>query len=198
MFYHRSLTDAERSRIICTALLVQGAASEELEVHSHTALNNGLNARELVALALSCILYTGFPRAINGLKTIQQVLASRGLEAEAKAAATGFLGQLPNEDPNDDPLLVIMRRGVAKTAAFKEMGAQSQRGVGYTNLGDVLQAAPDLQSLLMLGFGTHYNVPGITDIERAMTVVTSLMTLGTSPEELETHRLVGRWRSLSQ
>lgn len=150
VYYHRSLTDLERSRVIVTALIVQGAAPEELYVHGHTFLNNGGKPRELVALALSCTLYTGFPRAINGLKTIQEVLESRGQEAEARAGATGFLGQLPGEE-GLDPLVALMKRGAAKTGKLKEAGAESKKGVGYADLGDVMKAGPDLSALLMAG-----------------------------------------------
>ena len=109
------------------------------------------------------------------------MLASRGLEKEALEGATGFLGQQPDE--SGDPLISIMKRGAGKMGQLKEAGNDSKMGVGWGNLGDVNQAAPDLLALLQLGFGTHYLLPGITDVQRAMSVVTCLITLGTAPEE---------------
>ncbi|KAI9001775.1 hypothetical protein DFJ74DRAFT_626862 [Hyaloraphidium curvatum] len=186
VFYHGSLEDVERSRCIVTALIVQGAAPEELEVHAHTALNVGMTPRELVALALSTVGYVGFPRAINGLKVVQKVLESRGQEDEAREGWTGFLGKQEGEEKLD-PIVALMKRGQAKISELRERGEPFKAGVGHASLPDVSAAGKDLWGLLHVFFGPHYNIPGITDAQRSMTVVAALMTLGTNPHELEVH-----------
>lgn len=56
-----------------------GGAERQLATHTRAALHNGVAAAELLALAEHVSLYAGFPRAINALTVIDEVLAEAGI-----------------------------------------------------------------------------------------------------------------------
>jgi 3-oxoadipate enol-lactonase len=64
-------------------LAAEGGAEDQLTNHARAALHNGITAAELIALCEHVALYAGFPRAINALTVIDQVLADAGIPRPA-------------------------------------------------------------------------------------------------------------------
>lgn len=73
------ITDVERAVTVVTSLMTLGTAPEELEIHSHTALNLGLTPEKLVGITYNLVSYIGFPRVIGALRTVAKVLKERDL-----------------------------------------------------------------------------------------------------------------------
>jgi 3-oxoadipate enol-lactonase len=77
--FGRTLADGELTRaareIATVAILAAaGGAERQLATHVRAALRNGITAAELRALCEHVALYAGFPRALNALSTIDDVL----------------------------------------------------------------------------------------------------------------------------
>ncbi len=70
-----------KSREIATvaALTALGNAAPQLKVHVHGALNVGCSRQEIVETMMQIALYAGFPAALNGLFTAQEVFKERGI-----------------------------------------------------------------------------------------------------------------------
>ncbi|MDY0241535.1 MAG: carboxymuconolactone decarboxylase family protein [Rhodospirillaceae bacterium] len=67
-----------RSRQIATiaALTALGTAAPQLKVHIEAGLNVGLSRDEIVEILMQMAVYAGFPAALNGLFTAEEVFAA--------------------------------------------------------------------------------------------------------------------------
>lgn len=59
------------------ALTAMGTAEPQLKVHINGALNVGCKKEEIVEVILQMAIYAGFPAAINGMLTSQEVFKDR-------------------------------------------------------------------------------------------------------------------------
>ena len=76
---HAELGRAARELVTVATLAAVGGAEPQLAVHVRTALRNGIAPAELRALAEHLSVYAGFPRALNALAVVDEVLADAGL-----------------------------------------------------------------------------------------------------------------------
>lgn len=72
------LTRAARELATVAILAAAGGAERQLAAHARAALHNGITAAELRALCEHVAVYAGFPRALNALSTIDDVLTDAG------------------------------------------------------------------------------------------------------------------------
>jgi 4-carboxymuconolactone decarboxylase len=78
--YSRDALDLrQRMTVTLTALIVQGGCDKELSVHIGSALNVGLQPKEIVEVAIHCAPYIGFPRVTNALSVIRTVFEEKGI-----------------------------------------------------------------------------------------------------------------------
>src|SRR3954469_8773081 len=75
---HAELGRAERELATVAILAAGGGAERQLAVHARAALHQGVAPSELVALAEHVAIYAGFPRAINALAVIDEVVLESG------------------------------------------------------------------------------------------------------------------------
>jgi len=73
----------DRSLIVLTALVTQGSVEDRLRVHTRWALDHGLTADELEAMATLLAVYVGYPRASVAIELIREVVASEARPTEA-------------------------------------------------------------------------------------------------------------------
>jgi 3-oxoadipate enol-lactonase len=76
---HAELGRQQRELATIAVLAALGGAERQLASHVKAALHNGLEASELIALAEHLSVYAGFPRALNALAVIDEVLAEAGV-----------------------------------------------------------------------------------------------------------------------
>jgi 3-oxoadipate enol-lactonase len=74
---------AEREIATVAATTAIGGAESQLGRHARAALEAGVDASELLALCEHLALYAGFPRALNALAVIDQVITDAGLPRPA-------------------------------------------------------------------------------------------------------------------
>ena len=72
---HPDLSRAARELATVAILAALGGAERQLATHARAALRNGVAATELRALCEHLAVYAGFPRALNALAVIDEVLA---------------------------------------------------------------------------------------------------------------------------
>ena len=72
------LTRAQRELATVAILAAMGGAEQQLRVHAQAALRQGLEPSELLALCEHVALYAGFPRALNALRVVDEVVAKAG------------------------------------------------------------------------------------------------------------------------
>jgi 4-carboxymuconolactone decarboxylase len=78
--YTREALDLkQRMTVTLTALIVQGGCEKELSVHVGSALNVGLQPKEIVEVAIHCVPYIGFPRVTNALSVMRSVFEDKGI-----------------------------------------------------------------------------------------------------------------------
>lgn len=75
---HPELGRAAREMATLAILAALGGAERQLATHARAALHNGVAGSELLALAEHVSVYAGFPRALNALAVIDEVLADAG------------------------------------------------------------------------------------------------------------------------
>ncbi|WET81606.1 carboxymuconolactone decarboxylase family protein [Amycolatopsis sp. QT-25] len=73
------LDSARRELVSIGALVALGDTAVQLRAHLGSALTSGLGPDELVEAVLQALPYAGFPRVINAMLVVREVLQERGL-----------------------------------------------------------------------------------------------------------------------
>ena len=74
----RDELDNKTKSIITMSVLLAIRAENEIALHTRGAINNGVSAEELRAIAIHASVYAGVPSAISGMKVIKKVLQEMG------------------------------------------------------------------------------------------------------------------------
>ena len=74
----RDELDNKTKSIITMSVLLALRAENEIALHTRGAINNGVSAEELRAIAIHASVYAGVPSAISGMKIIKKVLQEMG------------------------------------------------------------------------------------------------------------------------
>ncbi|MCU1684382.1 MAG: hypothetical protein JWQ81_5121 [Amycolatopsis sp.] len=80
---HSELSRRDRELATVAMLSTLGGAEPQLAVHTAAALRNGVSPSELLALCEHVALYAGFPRGLNALAAVDQVLTDAGFSKPA-------------------------------------------------------------------------------------------------------------------
>jgi 4-carboxymuconolactone decarboxylase len=153
-----------RFRMIATiAILSSLQRLQQLRTYFNSALNIGLDAREIREIVIQCSVYAGFPTTVNSLELLRDVLEARGIEA----------GPM---DMDEVTIAELDRRGGG--LADQLIGGDRAEGDGDP----FSLAAKDLWQVEMrYVFGELYHRPG-TDLKgRVVCAIASLLAVG--PEE---------------
>lgn len=81
---HAELGRAERELATVAIIATLGGSGAQLVPHVRAALRQGWSAAELLALCEHVALYAGFPRALNALTTVDEVLTEVGIGRPAR------------------------------------------------------------------------------------------------------------------
>ena len=84
IYSRTSLTQQEQTLVTISTLVALGT-EPQLKLHINTGFNVGLTKEKIVGALIHCIPYVGFPRVLNGLTLLKEVMAERGLAPEANA-----------------------------------------------------------------------------------------------------------------
>lgn len=87
---HAELPRAARELATVAILAAEGGAERQLAGHVRAALRIGVAPSELLALAEHVSVYAGFPRALNALAVIDEVLTGEGIARPARLRRVGL------------------------------------------------------------------------------------------------------------
>jgi 4-carboxymuconolactone decarboxylase len=85
IYSRTSLTQQEQALVTISTLVALGT-EPQLKLHINSGFNVGLTKEKIVGALIHCIPYIGFPRVLNGLSLVKEVMAERGLAPESPAA----------------------------------------------------------------------------------------------------------------
>src|SRR5690606_10522907 len=77
--YSRTNLTQQEQTMVTIATLVALGAEPQLKLHINTGFNVGLTKEKIVGTLIHCIPYVGFPRVLNGLTLLKEVMAERGM-----------------------------------------------------------------------------------------------------------------------
>lgn len=84
IYSRKSLTQQEQTMVSISTLVALGT-EPQLKLHINVGFNVGLTQEKIVGALIQCIPYVGFPRVLNGLTLLKQVMAERGLSPKTEA-----------------------------------------------------------------------------------------------------------------
>ena len=82
IYSRTSLTQQEQTLVTISTLVALGT-ERQLKLHINVGFNVGLTKDKIVGALIHCIPYVGFPRVLNGLTLVGEVMAERGLTPQS-------------------------------------------------------------------------------------------------------------------
>ena len=178
---------ALKSKELCVvaALTAMGNAAPQLKVHIHGALNVGCNIAEIQEVILQMSGYSGFPRAINGMLALKEVIADRKREGK-----------------QDEPG-VVRPSFVPEDSTRYELGANNLRMLDPNQVENLEQTfkdiSPDMAKFVIeYGFSDIFSRPALDFKHREMATIAALTAMGTAPSQLKFHIKAGLNIGVSQ
>lgn len=83
IYSRSSLTQQEQTMVTISTLVALGT-EPQLKLHINVGFNVGLSKEKIVGALIQCIPYVGFPRVLNALTLLKQVMAERGITSSAE------------------------------------------------------------------------------------------------------------------
>lgn len=84
IYSRTSLSQQEQTLVTISALVALGT-EPQLKVHINVGFNVGLSREKIVGALVHCIPYVGFPRVLNAIALLKQVMAERGTTGSGAA-----------------------------------------------------------------------------------------------------------------
>lgn len=78
IYSRTSLTQQEQTMVTISTLVALGT-ERQLKLHINVGFNVGLTKEKIVGALIQCIPYVGFPRVLNALTLLKEVMAERGI-----------------------------------------------------------------------------------------------------------------------
>ncbi|MDO5562362.1 MAG: carboxymuconolactone decarboxylase family protein [Synergistaceae bacterium] len=158
-----SMLNAKQRELIKIASLTTQQSYELLKRETAKALELGLTPIEIKEAAMQCAPYSGFPRAADALKAIDEVFAAKKIAIPLKTRAT----------VNNDTRFA---KGLdAQSAIFGD-------GMRERAKGGPAKMTPINYYLVTNCFGDYYTREGLDLATREMLTLVILVNLGTEPQ----------------
>lgn len=174
--YSLKALDNKSKEIAAVASLITQGAIPQLKVHLHGALNTGSSIVEVKEVILHSSVYVGFPKTINAMNALREVLAERKEKG--------------------------MTDNVGEQAEINESLSKYELGAKYLSILDenqeqVLQNAykefsPELIKFVVeYGYGDVYSRESLDKKYRQIATIAMLTTLGNAQSQLKFHIKAG-------
>ena len=82
IYSRTSLTKQEQTMVTISTLVALGT-EPQLKLHINVGFNVGLTKEKIVGALIHCIPYIGFPRVLNALTLVKEVMTERGLASNS-------------------------------------------------------------------------------------------------------------------
>lgn len=170
--YSLTTLDNKSKEIVAISSLIAQGAIPELKVHLNGALNTGSTINEVKEIILQMSVYCGFPKCINGMKALRQVLEERkalGInDKEGKTAST-------------NTTIDKYTLGAKFLAILKDNQEQILKE-NFQNL------SPELVRLTIeYGYGDIFSRDNLDKKYRQISTISALATLGNAQPQLKFH-----------
>lgn len=167
-----TLDNKSKEVVAISSLIAQGAIPQ-LKVHLNGALNCGCSIGEVKEIILQMSVYTGFPKCINAMNALKEVLHERigkDLIYPEGEAATNI--------PTDD------KRYATGSDQLRQLSEQQERLL-TDSYGDF---APELiRFTIEYGYGDIFSRNNLSKRYRQIATISALATLGTAQPQLAFH-----------
>jgi alkylhydroperoxidase/carboxymuconolactone decarboxylase family protein YurZ len=104
----QALDPRTREAVAIAAIVAAGMVDVPLRVHTRSALAAGLTPAEIAEVLLEVAAFGGFPRAVQALQTVADVLEEEGTQLppvpSPRQILLEFLGTITNEAPAAEPV----------------------------------------------------------------------------------------------
>ncbi|MDQ4491688.1 carboxymuconolactone decarboxylase family protein [Sinomonas sp. ASV486] len=84
IYSRTSLTQQEQTMVTISTLVALGT-EPQLKLHINTGFNVGLTKEKIVGTLIHLLPYVGFPRVLNALTLLRQVMEERGITPASNA-----------------------------------------------------------------------------------------------------------------
>jgi len=177
---NQKLDKREQSIVIISAFTAKGDLIQ-LEKAINDGLNAGLSINEIKEVLVQLYAYTGFPRSLNALHTLMNVLKERnqkGIKDE--------MGKEANPLPSDKTRL--------------QFGTEIQtKLVGQPVKGEIYEFAPAIDQFLKEHlFGDIFGRDNLDFKTREIATIAALASLGGVGNQLRSHFGVGMYNGLAE
>ena len=172
--FSRSGLDLKSKEIaVVAAMTAMGNAAPQLKIHLAGALNTGSSVDEVKEIIIQMSAYSGFPRSINAMITLKEVLK----ELNIKDTSSNH-----NYNSSDDDRI---KKGAA------ELNNLSQNQINILN--DTLgKTSPDLvRFIIEFGYGDIYSRGILSKKHRQIATIAALTAMGNAASQLRFHIKAG-------
>ena len=170
--------DDKTRELVTLVVLTTNQTLPQIKAHTHAALNVGVSPIEMREALYQAAAFIGFPKVINALEVVDEVLASRGIVLPLEPKAT-----------------------VADHERFEKGRAIQQPIYGgrmRENLKDLPGSLPDdVSRLVTESFGDFYTREGLDIKTRELMIFSALATLGGTERQMASHA-VGKSKGREQ
>jgi 4-carboxymuconolactone decarboxylase len=162
-----NLDDRTRG-LVTLVVLTTNHTLPQIKAHTHAALNVGVSAIEMREALYQAAAFIGFPKVINALELVDEVLASRGIPLPLEPKAT-----------------VADHERLERGRAIQQ---PIYGGRMRENLKDLPGSLPDdVSRLVTESFGDFYTRGGLDIRTRELMIFCALATLGGTDRQLASH-----------
>jgi 4-carboxymuconolactone decarboxylase len=160
--------DDRTRELVTLVVLTTNQTLPQIKAHTHAALNVGVPPIEMREALYQAAAFIGFPKVVNALKVVDEVLASRGVALPLEPRAT-----------------------VADHERF-EKGRAIQRPLYGDRMRENLKDLPgslpdDVSRLVTESFGDFYTRDGLDIRTRELVIFCALATLGGTERQMASH-----------
>jgi len=170
--YSLTVLNNKSKEVAAVASLITQGAIPQLKVHLNGALNSGCSVIEVKELILHCSVYVGFPKAINAMNALKEVLCERKNKGITDIEGIGI-----NSNNN---------RGRYDIGAEQLAMLDSEQEHIMKQTYDSF--SPELvQYIIEFGYGDIYSREGLDKRFRQIATIAALVTLGNAHPQLTFH-----------
>ncbi|GIM54555.1 carboxymuconolactone decarboxylase family protein [Capnocytophaga cynodegmi] len=175
--YSRKGLDLKSKEIaVIAALTAMGNAQPQLKVHLNGALNTGSSINEVIEVILQMSSYAGFPKAINAMNALKEVLEER-----KQHGIKDKIGNLPSQKKRKNRL----KSGEEELAKL----SPNQTNILRQSFDNI---APDLvKYILEFGYADIYSRDNLDIKHRQIATISALVAMGNTQPQLKFHITAG-------
>lgn len=169
--YSLPLLDNKSKEVAAVASLTSQGAIPQLKVHLNGALNTGCSLGEVKEVILQMSVYCGFPRCINAMNVLKEVVTERTSKGIADSK-----GREPSKSVGER-----YQQGAASLATLNEEQEQIL-GDAFADISPIL-----VRFIIEYGYGDVFSRDNLDVRYRQIATIAALTTLGNASSQLKFH-----------